>query len=169
MDSIDWSKKHVNNQHIKNIFIFKSVLKSIELITKKIIQSPATPESIQMAEDIFMNYAASSSPIDSDQVQAPKIQLNITKFGNNFDEILFARDKISTNLKSSTSGSSQETRLKILQLRQFNRHLSNLITEHRKRLNELKEIVDTLNSKLLCEKFEKQHLLDEIKTCLNSK
>lgn len=117
-------------------------------------------------EDIFMDYAGSSSPIE---LQKPKIQFNIPRIGNNFDEILSERNKISTNLRNFSSSNTQETRLKILQLRRFNRHLSNIITDHKKRLNELKEVVDKLNSKLLCQKFEKHHLLDEIKTCLSSK
>lgn len=121
-------------------------------------------------EDIFMDYAASSSPIDSEQQQQQpsNIQLNIPRIGTSFDEIISERGRISSKLRKSTLN-TQETRLKILQLRRFNRHLSNVITEHRKRLNELKDVVDTLNSKLLCQKFEKHHLLDEIKTCLSSK
>lgn len=121
-----------------------------------------------MAEDIFMDYAASSSPIDSEQGQVSRIQLNIPRIGTSFDKILTERSKVSSNLRNSTTN-TQETRLKILQLRKFNRHLSNVITEHRKGLNELKDVVDNLNCKLLCQKFEKHHLLDEIKTCLSSK
>jgi len=118
-------------------------------------------------EDIFMDYAATSSPIDSEQQQS-KIQLIIPRIGTNFDEIKSERERISSKLRNYTLN-TQETRLKILQLRRFNRHLSNVITEHRKRLNELKDVVDNLNSKLLCQKFEKHHLLDEIKSCLSSK
>jgi flagellar biosynthesis chaperone FliJ len=119
-------------------------------------------------EDIFMDYAGSSSPIDSEKSHPSKIQMNIPRIGNNINEIIFERSIISSNLRSSSSN-IQETRLKVLQLRRFNRHLSNVITDHRKRLNEFKDTVDSLNSKLLCQKFEKHHLLDEIKTCLSSK
>lgn len=123
-------------------------------------------------EDIFMDYAASSSPIDSEQQQQQqtlKIQLlSVPRIGTNYDEIISERGRISSSLKKFTLN-TQETRIKILELRRFNRHLSNVLTEHRKRLNELKDLVDNLNSKLLCQKFEKHHLLDEIKTCLSSK
>ena len=121
-------------------------------------------------EDIFMDYAASSSPVHTEAPrQTSAIQLNIPKIGSSFDELLSERNRITTNLRNSSTSSSQETRLKILQMRKFNRHILNVITEHRKRLNDLKDVVDSLNRKLLCQKFEKQHLLDEIKACLNSK
>ena len=119
-------------------------------------------------DDIFMDYAA-SSPLD-EQVPAV-IKFNIPKLGSSFDEILNERLDISSYLRNQipNPANPHETRLKILQLRRFNRLVSNIITDHRKRLNELKDVVDNLNNKLLCQKFEKQHLLDEIKACLNSK
>ena len=122
-------------------------------------------------DDIFMDYAA-SSPVEVETEQASHSTFNIRKNGNNFEDILKERHDISLNLKkhhSSNPSNHHETRIKVLQLRRFNRHISNIITDHRKRLNELKDVVDNLNNKLLCQKFEKQHLLDEIKGCLNSK
>ena len=118
-------------------------------------------------DDIFMDYAA-SSPLDE---QVPVIKFNIPKLGSSFDEILHERLDISSYLKNRIPNpvNPPETRLKVLQLRRFNRLVSNIITDHRKRLNELKDVFDNLNNKLLCQKCEKQHLLDEIKACLNSK
>ena len=121
-------------------------------------------------DDIFMDYAA-SSPVEVETEKASELNCNITKIGSTFDDLLKERHNISLNLKNHlcNSGNLHETRFKILQLRRFNRHLSNRITDHRKQLSELKDNVDNLNSKLLCQKFEKQHLLDEIKSCLSSK
>jgi len=124
-------------------------------------------------DDIFMNYAASGPvEVQSESERIPNLKFIIPKIGNNFEQILKERHAISLNINiHSTNNTSnlQETRLQILQLRRFNRHVSNIITDHRKGLNELKDVVDNLNNKLLCHKFEKQHLLDEIKACLNSK
>lgn len=117
-------------------------------------------------DDIFMDYAAEA------ETNSTSLKFNFPKIGNDFEDILKERHEISLNLKNysvSKLSNSHETRLQILQLRRFNRHVSNVITAHRKRLNELKDVVDNLNNKLLCQKFEKQHLLDEIKSCLNSK
>lgn len=121
--------------------------------------------NLMMEDDIFMEYAESGSFNETGNF------LNIPKIGNSFEDVLKERDVVSSNIKNhfSSSPNVQETRLKVLHLRQFNRHVSNIIRDHRKRLNELKDIVDNLNNKLLCQKFEKQHLLDEIKSCLNSK
>ena len=117
-------------------------------------------------DDIFMDYAA-SSPLDE---QVPAIS-SISQIRSSFDEILNERLDISSYLKNQITKPRILLKLilKILQLRRFNRLVSNIITDHRKRLNELKDVVDNLNNKLLCQKFEKQHLLDEIKACLNSK
>lgn len=118
-------------------------------------------------DDIFMDYA---SP-ETENTSVSALKFNFPRIRNDFNDILKERKEISLKLKNSfnTPSNSHETRLQILQLRRFNRHVSNSITAHRKQLNELKDIVDNLNSKLLCQKFEKQHLLDEIKSCLNAK
>lgn len=112
-----------------------------------------------------MDYTASST-VEAENVSTLKFTFSM--IGNNFEDISKERQSISLHLKNNSSN-THETRLQILQLRRFNRHISNSITAHRKRLNELKDVVDNLNNKLLCQKFEKQHILDEIKSCLNSK
>lgn len=122
-------------------------------------------------EDIFMDYTADGvteniSTYHRNKFNVPK------KIENSFEEILNEKIKISAGLEqfvTSSSCCSSDSRLKVLELRRFNRHLSNLIFDHRKRINELKVVVDNLNSKLLCLKFEKQHLLKEIKSCLSTK
>jgi hypothetical protein len=119
-------------------------------------------------EDIFMDYSTTSgcsSPIDCEPQN--EIKMKFSRLGDSLESIVFERNCVISQLK--TENSSIETHLKLLQLRKFNRHVSNIITEHRKRLSDLKDLVDNLNSKLLCQKFEKKHLLDEIKSCLSSK
>ena len=64
-------------------------------------------------EDIFMEYTGSS---DSEKVQTQlaKIQFNIPKIGNNFDEILLERSRVSSDLrKSSASSNTLETRVNV--------------------------------------------------------
>lgn len=141
----------------------------------------ALPCSLQMAEeDIFMDYAADgSSPLNA-TINDDNISIHHKKFhlpkkiGNSIDELFNEKLKITSSFnllkeQLNTSSCSSDFRLKVLELRRFNRHLSNVIFEHRKRMNELKVVVDNLNSKLLCQKFEKQHLLKEIKSCLSTK
>lgn len=124
-------------------------------------------------EDIFMDYAAdgSSSPITiNNDLTTIENKLNVPqKFGQSYEELVNAKIKISAGFNLLAEQKPTDTRLKVLELRRFNRHLSNIIFEHRKRMNELKIVVDNLNSKLLCQKFEKQHLLNEIKSCLSTK
>lgn len=118
-------------------------------------------------EDIFMDYTTgSSSPINSEPQTGAK--MNFVKLGNTLESISDEKNRVILQLRTNSSNRT-DTRLKLLHLRKFNRHVANIITEHRKRLNELKDLVDNLNSRLLCQKFEKKHLLDEIKSCLNTK
>ena len=126
-------------------------------------------------EDIFMDYAADgSSPLNA-AINDDNINFSIhhkkfnlpKKIGTSFDELFNEKLKIISSFKEQLT--SSDFRLKVLELRRFNRHLSNIIFEHRKRMNELKIVVDNLNNKLICQKFEKQHLLKEIKSCLSTK
>lgn len=70
---------------------------------------------------------------------------------------------------STTAQVSQRSRLNVLELRQLNRRLYSVINDCKRKMGELKVVVDGLNSKLLSNKYEKQHLLNEIKACLNTK
>lgn len=138
----------------------------------------ATP--LVMEEDIFMDHTTASSsntssPVDCDTRSEVLngIKMNFQKFGYSLESISGEKSRIISQLKLGNTGkeasNQTEIRLKILELRKFNRHLSTIITENRKRLNDFKDKIDDLNGKLLCQKFEKKHLLDEIKTCLSSK
>lgn len=113
-----------------------------------------------------MEYSTNS---DSSPIPQNETKMNFQRFGCTLESIITERDRVISQLKAKEASNQTETRLKVLQLRKFNRHLANIITDHRKRLSDLKDLVDNLNSKLLCQKFEKKHLLDEIKACLSAK
>lgn len=108
-------------------------------------------------EDIFMEYT--DSPIGSPTKTV--LKFNIPRTTLSIEDFVKEKESLLKNPLPS--------RLKVLKIRQFNRKLSNELTERKKKLSELKEAVDDLNNKLLCQKFEKKHLLDEIKICFSSK
>lgn len=116
-------------------------------------------------EDIFMEYAG-SSPIDSQN----SLKFNIPHTAKSFEDFKNEKELLLNNLSEQNQNSSiSGRRLQVLKLRQFNRRLAHELIDKRKKLTELKETVDSFNSKLMCLKFEKQHLLNEIKACLSSK
>lgn len=63
----------------------------------------------------------------------------------------------------------KDVKLSLLELRRFNRHLAFTILEQKRKLAALKSVIDELNCKYFSQKYEKEHLIDEIRSCLNSK
>jgi ribosomal protein L44E len=116
-----------------------------------------------MEEDIFMDYTTSSSG-QASPVSSFSVPFEAIRLGRRLDELKSHKENIVSALKSDSNN-----RILVLDMRRYNRHLFGVVNEHRKRLNELKTSIDSLNNRLLCHKFEKQHLLNEIEACKNSK
>ena len=125
-------------------------------------------------EDIFMDYAE-SSPMEDSQSVGKGINVNYFNFQSysssksqkTIQELLSEKENILKSLLNNDE--THSNRLKVVQLRQFNRSLASEIIEKRRKLSKLKDFIDDLNGKLLCQQFEKQHLLNEIRMCLSSK
>lgn len=69
---------------------------------------------------------------------------------------------------NAASLSSTERRLALLELRRLNRELQQTLQQTRRQLTDLKTSMDTLDTGLVCLRYEREHLSSQIDICRNT-